>query len=150
MKRLVALVFAVATSTFAAETPTVGDLETGGRRLSREEVQSLVKGAAVTLVVRNGSERTWVNGDDGNIHGFVNDRAGQIGPKRAGGGTGKYAVDEDGRYCTEVTGTGKRRITTKSCRFIYEKDGQHWGIAKGKLDDEEAPAMRYVFEKKSP
>ena len=132
MKRLVALVFAVATSTFAAETPTVGDLETGGRRLSREEVQSLVKGAAVTLVVRNGSERTWVNGDDGNIHGFVNDRAGQIGPKRAGGGT------------------GKRRITTKSCRFIYEKDGQHWGIAKGKLDDEEAPAMRYVFEKKSP
>jgi hypothetical protein len=122
------LVFAQNTELSAAELQAKS-----ARKLSKEELEQLLPGARVTRWSTN-AELSWTNNADGKF--LANDRgtAGGSGMgKRSGmrgGSPGTWRISEDGQYCVDIAWEFRDR--EKWCRDIYQANGNHYMLKKGK------------------
>jgi hypothetical protein len=106
-----------------AQEQSFGELESRQpHRLSREELQQLWPGAAVSRVSARGSTHRWTNEPDGSFI-VSTDNAG-VGPRAASSTHGKWSVSEDGRLC--VTIEWRLLPTEDWCRYVFQtSDGYY-------------------------
>ncbi len=118
---LIALLAAGAPS--RAQELSFGELEPRQpHRLSREELQQLWPGAAVSRVSARGNTHRWTNEADGSFI-VSTDNAG-AGLRAASSTHGKWSIPEDGRLC--VTIEWRQLPTEDWCRYVFQaSDGYY-------------------------
>jgi hypothetical protein len=120
-----AAVFALiaAPSLAPAQEVQLGELGSKNpRKLSKEELEQLLPGAAMSRVSQRGSTHRWTNEADGSLI-VSTDNAG-VGPHAASSTHGKWRVSDDGRLC--VTIEWRMLPTEDWCRFVYETSDGYW------------------------
>jgi hypothetical protein len=92
-------------------------------RLSKEELQALWPGAAVSRVSARGNTHRWTN-DPGGTFIVSSDNTG-VGSGRASSSThGTWRIDDDGRLCVNIPW---RTLPTEDwCRFLFQAGGAYW------------------------
>lgn len=100
-----------------AQELSFGELESRQpHRLSREELQQLWPGAAVSRVSARGNTHRWTNEADGSF--IVSTDGAGVGPRAASSTHGKWSVSEDGRLC--VTIEWRLLPTEDWCRYVFQ------------------------------
>lgn len=102
----------------AVAQATLGELlEQGGKRLERAEVQALLVGATLAgPTTMGGDVRLEVKADgslSGNIRGV-----------RSYGVMGTWKLEDDGRFCTDLTSAGSRPVQFASCNHYYRRGNE--------------------------
>ena len=111
---LIALSFVLSGSCFAQAN--VGDvIKLGAVKMTKEELQQLHAGG-VTMkgALRNGQPYSQQNKVDGTIAGFS-------GPYSL---SGTWKIDDSGKYCHDVSGSGGLRFNL--CSIIWKADGRYF------------------------
>ena len=127
-----ALFVLLASSALAARVEmTPDEVVSKGRALSATEVEALVRGAAVTRYVHNGSTQNWTNALSGNMDGLRTDAKGQGGAARGGSGTGNWTIEE-ARFCISPSWRAGNRFSAPltECLTLYDVKGKYIGIEK--------------------
>lgn len=101
-----------------------------GRALGADEVKALVSGTAVRRDVFNGSTQTWTNGANGELIGMATNSRGQIGAAAGNSGTGKFRIDENGRYCATLCWNrgAYSCVPSNPCWTLFNVGGQIVGL----------------------
>ena len=106
---------------FAQQPASVGDLlEKGGRKLTKEELATLLTGAVLHRTQSGtgvGFEMT--HNADGSVKGKLTLTNGQ-----EVGVAGKWSVTDKGQYCRDCVTTSGSRI--KGCTFIFALDNTYY------------------------
>jgi len=119
------LAFAAAISTSAVAQTTVGEvLDAGGKKLTKEEVVTLVAGANVSGPTTGGGQFQSDYKADGTLTGTM-----QTTNMKGGARFGKWTVEDTGMLCTEITTTivkssGARE--DKTCAYWFRLSDKYF------------------------
>lgn len=89
-------------------------LEQGGRRLDKAEVQALLVGATLSGPTTTGGDIRLEVKADGSL-------SGNIRSVRSVGVTGTWKLEDDARFCTDLTSAGPRPTQLTSCNHYYRR-----------------------------
>ena len=96
MRKIVWLLLA-AVASFAAVA------DEAGTRLSGEELKTLVTGATVDHVAKTGSQRRWVNNEDGTFMATSNNKKyGSAMGQQSSTRPGTWSINDEGKYLSLI------------------------------------------------
>jgi hypothetical protein len=108
------LVISLASPVALAQVVDFGELQ-GVVKLSAQELRSIADGAKVTNISEGRYSRQWENESGGKLTASTKD-LNSSGRVRQGYGSGTWRIEDDGRYCVEITWS---RSSEKWCRHIF-------------------------------
>ena len=96
-----------------------------GTRFSGEGLKALVTGATVDHVAKTGSQRRWVNNEDGTFMATSNNKKyGSAMGQQSSTRPGTWSINDEGKYCVEIDW---KRELEKWCAFIVKgTDGGYY------------------------
>ena len=106
---------------FAQAPSTVGELlASGGRRLARDELLTVVSGATLSGLQIDRPDVTFEveYRKDGTVRGFARTNRELLSM------TGTWLVDEQGRYCNDLS--NNRGGTVRNCVFLFVLDSSYF------------------------
>ena len=135
---VVSILFAGLGSTAALAQTTLGELlDSGGRKLSREEVMATVGGGNFGGPTKDGGQFLANYKADGSLSGFGRSPQGNTGPVN-----GTWAVDDSGKMCASYSVGGRR---ASDCAFVY-KGGLDYYVCDSDAD-KSAPVLKRTLKR---
>lgn len=141
---LVSLLVSVAGVTHAQDDPqrqqmVLRDLESKSpKKLSKEELTSLLTGVKMGRVSGTGNVQSWSNDSDGSFVISSDNRGagatGAMGVGRPSTATGKWHISDDGRYCVLIN--WKSAPTEEWCRFILQTTDGYYAVRSDSVGTE--------------
>ena len=134
------LILIALTSTAALAQNSLGELLDGGaKKLSKEAVQSALRGAHVSGKSTSGAATEYFYKADGYFSGNLQNSEGW-----KSGAVGTWSVDNSGKLCSEWTLTVNSK-KLKGCGFIYAKADEYYYTESD--SDRTAPIYKRVIKK---
>lgn len=107
-------------SQLALAQATLGELlEQGGKRLDKAEVQALLVGATLAGPTTTGGDVRLEVKADGSL-------SGNMRTIRSFGVMGTWKLEEDGRFCTDLSSGGSRPVQIAACNHYYRKGNEYF------------------------
>jgi hypothetical protein len=143
-KLAIAALFALAPLAALAQAPaTLADLQTQNAvKLTKADLEALVPGAKNENQSRQGNNRVLTHGSGGRLMGIMH--GAQLAAAGAPG-EGKWRIEDDGRYCVDMTWSFRTSsVDEKWCAAIWKAGSDYYATIGDKPDTR---AWKQVFKK---
>ena len=136
----------VSSCAFAQSTVTIGELlDRGGRKLTKEEAESLLRGATRSGIQRGRPQTKFqvTLRPDGSVSGSAIDFETQSNYTNV---TGKWTINDKGQYCGDLRNSWGRAPTGSGVCFYLFKLGENYYEAP--TDEREEQALERTITRK--